>query len=86
MQLKMLSQSQLEKLNTKRLLGVLKVARAVEQAEQLRLRMPHVCCEICMEWMLGPEEWEEMIVKPTAHLTGYKNRIKKILATRENVE
>lgn len=86
MQLKMLSQSQLEKLNTKRLLGVLKSARAVESAERQRRMMPHVCCEVCMEWMLGPEEWDELIVKPTAHLTGYKNRIKKILATRENVE
>ena len=84
--LKLLSQSQLEKLNTKRLLGVLKSARAVESAEQLRLQMPHVCCEECMAWMLGPEEWEEMIVKPTAHLTAYKNSIKKLLATRENVE
>jgi hypothetical protein len=69
MRLRMLSQEQLEKLNTKRLLGVLRVARAVESAEQLRLRMPHVCCEVCMEWMLDAEDWEEKIVKPTAHLT-----------------
>ncbi len=35
---------------------------------------------------LSKEAWEEQVVKPTAHLTGYKNRIKKILATRENVK
>lgn len=86
MQLKMLSQSQLEKLNTKRLLGVLKVARAVESAERHRLASYGWCCEICKEWMRGEEAWEKEVVKPTAHLTGYKNRIKKILATRENVE
>ena len=86
MRLVMLSQSQLEKLNTKRLLGVLNTARAVESAEQIRLTMPHVCCEVCMDWMLGLKEYEEKVLKPTAHLTAYKNRIKAILATRENVE
>lgn len=39
-----------------------------------------------MEWMLGPEEFEEIVEKPTAHIKAYKERIKKILATREHVK
>ncbi len=82
----MLTVEQLNKLNTKRLLGVLKVARSVEQAEQRRRMMEGVCCDYCKEWMHGIEAWKEMVEKPTAHLTAYKNRIKKILAEREHIE
>lgn len=81
-----LTPEQLGKLNTKRLLGVLNAARAVRSAEKQRLMMPHVCCEVCMEWMLGPEEWEEKIEKPLAHLTEYVSTIRGILSLRENVK
>lgn len=85
MNLKMLSDTELKKLNTKRLLGCLNSARAVEQAEQKRLEMDGWCCELCKEWISG-ESYEKKVIKPTIHLTYYKNRIKKILATREHVE
>jgi hypothetical protein len=39
-----------------------------------------------MEWMLDSEDFDRLVVKPTAHLTGYKNRIKAILATREHID
>jgi hypothetical protein len=84
--LQMLKPEQLQKLTTPRLLGVLKRARAVEHAERRSLMMPHVCCEVCMEWMLDSEDFDRLVVKPTAHLTGYKNRIKAILATREHID
>ncbi len=84
--MRMLTVEQLNKLNTRRLLGVLKVARAVEQAERRAYMMQGVCCEMCMEWILGDTAFQEKVVKPTAHLTAYKNRIKKILAEREHIE
>lgn len=86
MNLKMLSDKELKKLNTKRLLGCLRSARAVEQAERYRLTRRGWCCDSCQEWILEKEAFQEMVVKPTAHLTAYKNRIKKILSTREHVE
>jgi hypothetical protein len=86
MQLKMLSDTELKKLNTKRLLGCLQSARAVESHERMNRICQHWCCEVCKEWMLGPEEFVEMVDKPTAHLTAYKKRIKKILSTREHVK
>ena len=82
----MLAVEQLNKLTTKRLLGVLKVARAVETSERRLYKMRGVCCEMCMEWILGKEAFQEKVVKPTAHLTEYKNQIKKILAEREHIE
>ena len=85
MNFKMLTDEQLAKLNTKRLLAVLKVARAVESSEQRSRASWHVCCEECNEWMLGPKEYEQIVLKPTKYLTVYKNKIKEILATRENV-
>lgn len=84
--LQILKPSQLEKLNTRRLLGVLARVRAVESNEQRSLMMPHVCCSDCMEWMLDSEDFDKIVVEPTAHLTAYKNRIKKILSTREHVK
>lgn len=84
MNLKMLSDKELEKLNTKRLLGCLRAARAVEQAEQNILEMSGWCCELCKEWV-AKESYQEKVIKPTAHLTDYKNRIKKILDTREHL-
>lgn len=86
MQLKMLTDEQLSKLTTKRLLGCLNSARAVEHAEQRRLRsyLP-VCCEWCNELMVSAVEYQEKVMKPTAHLTAYVNRIKSILKTRPHV-
>jgi len=84
--MQMLTVEQLNKLTTKRLLGVLKVARAVEQANIELLKSEHWCCEICKIWMGSKESFQEKVVNPTAHLTAYKNRIKKILAEREHIE
>lgn len=81
-----LSDTQLKKLNTKRLIGVLKSARAVEQSERNNRISQGWCCEICKEWTLGEEQWILQVVKPTAHLTAYKNQIKKILANREHIQ
>lgn len=82
----MLTVNELNKLNTKRLLGVLNSARTVRNHNRRSLMMPHVCCEMCMEWMLSPEEFDEMVEKPTAHLTTYISRIKNVLSTREHVK
>jgi hypothetical protein len=81
----MLTVSELNKLNTKRLLGVLNTSRAVTHHERMNYTCRHWCCEICKEWMLSPEEYEEMVEKPIAHLTAYVKRIKKILSVREHV-
>jgi hypothetical protein len=78
---RMLSVKELEKLNTKRLLNVLKIARALESNV-----LNHVgarCCEICNEYIGG--DWENDVKKPAEQLTNYKHRIKTILATRENI-
>lgn len=83
--LKFLTVQELEKLNTKRLLGVLNSVRAVEGNEQFTKRSTYVCCDLCDDWILGKEAFDEYVIKPTAHLTAYKERIKKILATREHV-
>lgn len=87
MQLKMLTEAELTKLPTKRLLGCLNAARAVEHAEQRRLRdMLPVCCEWCNELLVDAAEYQEKVMKPTAHLTAYTNRIKDILKTRPHVQ
>ena len=88
MQLKLLSDEQLEKLNTKRLLGVLKFARAVESAEQSRLseKADGILTGGCDKWQGTDVEYDELVRKPTAYLTIYKNKIKAILATREDVK
>jgi len=88
MQLKLLSDEQLEKLNTKRLLGVLKSVRAVESAEQryLMRKSGKICCEMCHEWIGSTDEYKELVLVPTAYLTIYKNKVMSILATREDVK
>ena len=84
--LRFLTYSELESLNTKRLLGVLKSARAVEHDAILRKHLSGCCCEVCKEWILDPEEYDRIVMQPTAHLTAYKNRIKSVLATREHIQ
>ena len=81
--LKMLSQSELERLNTKRLLGVLKSIRAVEQSVILKNLSEHWCCEVCKEYM-GINFYSDCL-EPAKHLTLYKNKVKAILSTRENI-
>lgn len=83
--LKFLTVNELEKLNTKRLLGVLKSIRAVEHTTKRQNMSYGVCCDVCNEWILGEEEFEKTVVPQIAYLTSYKNRIKKILATREHL-
>lgn len=84
--LKFLTVCELNKLNTKRLLGVLKSVRSVEDSAKRKNMSYGVCCEVCNEWVLGKDEFEKVVVPRIAHLTAYKNRIKKILSTRENVK
>ncbi len=80
----MLSDKELKKLDTKRLLGCLRAARSVEQCEQNRLAIPYT--DEYDGFYLGEAAWKKLVEEPTAHLTAYKNRIKKILSTREHVE
>lgn len=82
--LKFLTDEQLNKLNTKRLLGVLNSIRAVESSAQIMLRSP--MWEQYDGWILGDKAWDEYVVKPTAHLTSYKNKVKSILSKREHIE
>ena len=84
--LKFLTVKELEKLNTKRLLGVLKSIRAVTDNAHRRKACYGTCCNICNEWILSKEEFQKNVIEPTAHLRSYKTRIKKILATREHVK
>jgi hypothetical protein len=84
--LQMLSERELNKLTTKRLLGVLARVRAVRHCERRWRIAQRWCCEICKEWLGTKEQFEEEVNKPTAHLTGYMNRVKEILATREHVK
>jgi len=86
MQLKMLTVNELEKLNTKRLLGVLNSARAVRHSERNKRLSEHWCCEMCKEYLAGPETQRKEVDEPTAHLTNYVKRIKKVLATREHIK
>jgi hypothetical protein len=57
--LKFLTVNELEKLNTKRLIGVLKSIRAVEQGTKRRRMSVGICCEICNEWILGGRRIQE---------------------------
>lgn len=84
--LKFLTVNELQKLNTNRLLGVLNSIRAIEHKVRRRKMSYGICCNICNSWILGKEEFERVIVPEIAHLTGYKNRVKKILATREHID
>ena len=84
--LKFLSNEELEKLNTKRLLGVLNSIRAIQNNEKRQNMSYGVCCDMCNVWILGKEEFERAVVPQIAHLTEYKNRVKKILGTREHVQ
>jgi hypothetical protein len=79
---KMLTVEEMEKLSTPRLLNVLKIARALESDAQLS--RGRRCCEMCKEYI--GEDYEKDVAEPTRHLTNYKNRIKKILNTREHVD
>ena len=83
--LKFLTTEELEKLNTKRLLGVLSSIRAVKDDARRRKAGYGICCNICNEWILSREEYQRNVNEPTAHLTAYKERIKKILSTREHI-
>lgn len=83
--LKFLTVNELNSLNTKRLLGVLNSVRAVEHSAQRNLEKKFVCCDLCNEWILGKGKWNELVGIPTAHLTAYKNRIKKILKFRKHI-
>lgn len=84
--LHMLKPEQLEKLNTKRLLGVLNRVRAVRHCERTRKISQQWCCNICKEWLGSAEQFEQDVNKPTDHLTAYMERIKKLLASREHVK
>jgi hypothetical protein len=81
--LRTLTVDELNKLNTKRLLGVLASVRAVEQSIIHRNLSYHWCCEVCKEYI--GDGFKRDCLDPALHLTNYKNRIKKILATRENI-
>lgn len=84
--LKFLTKKELEKLNTKRLLGVLNSIRAIEHKVRRQKMSYGICCDVCNGWILGKEEFERVVVPEITHLTNYKNRIKEILANREHVE
>jgi hypothetical protein len=84
--LKFLTESQLEKLNTKRLLGVLNSIRAVEHDVKRQKKSYGMCCSMCKVWILDEEEYLKNVKEPTAHLTSYKDKIKRILAAREHIK
>ena len=85
--MKLLTDAQLENLNTKRLLALFKVVRNTEIREQHKLAHASggMCCKMCNEWVGDQETYNRDVLVPTAYITVYKNKIKQILATRENV-
>jgi hypothetical protein len=84
--LKFLTDSELSKLNTKRLLGVYNSIRAVESCAKRTRASYGTCCEFCADWILSKEEYEENVIKPTKVLIDYKNKIKSLLSKREHIK
>ena len=78
-----LKDAQLEKLPTKRLLGVLKSARAVRSC--VYHYAGDRCCEICHEYMGSDEQWDKEVKPLLIPLDVYVDKIKSILNTRENI-
>lgn len=78
---KTLTDAQLNKLITNRLLSLLHKIRAIESA------IGHYdgprCCEICHEYI--GNDWENDVGIHLQPLNEYIERIKKVLATREHV-
>ena len=78
--LNILSKKQLESLNTKRLLMVLKSARAVESG--ILYHHGPRCCEICHEYI--GDDYENDVLRVARPITEYKNLIKEVLSKREH--
>lgn len=84
--LKFLTVKELEKLNTKRLLGVFNSIRAVESDAKRNKAAYGTCCNYCNDWILSQEEYKQNVTEPTEHLRSYKHRVKTILDKREHIE
>jgi len=84
--MKMLTVIELEKLNTKRLKAVFNSARAIYSAEWRRFAIQKGFLYPKDEdgW-IGDSDDAILCRSHVAHLQRYKDRIKKILDTRENV-
>lgn len=79
---KMLTDEQLQKLATNRLLAVFQMVRATISC--IYTHYGHRCCEICNEYI--GDNWEEDVHQHAVPLEEYQNRIKAILNTREHVD
>lgn len=79
---KFLTDERLQKLNTPRLLNVLRSARA--RHSSIRNHAGPRCCELCHEYI--GDDWENDVEKPAKPYKEYVEQIKAILATRENTK
>lgn len=77
-----LTQEQLEKLSTKRLLSVLRMATAWKSS--ILYYYGRRCCELCHEYI--GDDWERDVGRFYEPVKRYHEQIKVILATREHVE
>lgn len=77
-----LTKEQLLATPTKRLLAILKVARAIRS--DIANHAGYRCCEICHEYV--GEDWEKDVGIPLKPWKDYCNLIKEILKDRPHVE
>lgn len=77
-----LSESQLVKLSTKRLLGVLAKTRAFEGI--ISRTYGDRCCDYCREYIGG--NWDHDVGYFLKPIQSYKGLVKQILSTREHVK
>jgi len=75
-------QEEPEKLNTKRLLSVLKKARA-HRSSIANYHGPR-CCEVCHEYI--GDDWENDVGKFLRIYDDYMDKLKTILKDREHIE
>lgn len=79
--MEMLTYEQLEKLNTKRLISLLKVVRIRQ-----RQASKSMACECCGEWLGTDEAYEKEYTECVKPFEDYADKIKNILGSREHVE
>lgn len=79
--LRILSDKELGRLSTQRLLGVLKAVRAVES--DILSHAGRRCCEFCHEYI--GNDYENDVLKPAKPYTDYKNKVKILLASRPHI-
>lgn len=79
--MKILTYTQLEQLNTGRLVALLKSVRVRE-----RIAGKSMVCDCCGEFLGDQEAFQKEFDEKVKPITDYTDNIKNILSTRENVK